>query len=158
MHLFMLAVALLPVLQADPPGFVLWSALELAQRDTALSRRVGLDHSARAALVDYGTPSGAHRVRFIHRDADGRPGQHAHIEDVVYIQSGEGTLQVGGEMVDRTGCNDEYTGTGIAGGARYAVGTGDILRIPADTPHRYLVPDGGHITYVLVRVPAFIEG
>jgi len=35
------------------------------------------------------------------------------------------------------------------------VAAGDVLHIPARTPHGYLVPDGGHITYVLVRVPAF---
>ena len=151
-----LAVALVPVLQAEPPGFVMWSASALEQRDAALSARVGPDHSARETLADYGNPSGAHRFRFIRRDADGIPEQHEHIEDVVFIQSGEGTLHVGGDMVDRTGSNGEYKGTGIAGGNRYPVGTGDIIRIPADSPHRYLVPDGGHVTYVLVRVPALV--
>ena len=54
-------------------------------------------------------------------------------------------------MLNRTGS----VGSGIAGGMRYRVGAGDMLHIPARTPHGYLVPDGGHITYVLVRVPAF---
>ena len=156
LRLFMLAIALVPVLQADSPGFVMWSVAEMEQRDAALSARVGPDHSARETLADYGNPSGAHRFRFIRRDADGIPEQHQHIEDVVFIQSGEGTLQVGGDMVDRTGSNGEYKGTSIAGGVRYPVGTGDIIRIPADSPHRYLVPEGGHITYVLVRVPALV--
>ncbi len=148
----MVAVAIVPILQAGPPGFVMWSAAELAERDAALSTRVGPDHSARETLADYGNPSGAHRFRFIHRDADGVPEQHEHIEDVVFIKSGAGTLLVGGDMVNRTGSR----GTGIAGGRRYPVGAGDILHIPATTPHGYLVPDGGHITYVLVRVPAFV--
>ncbi|MEE2964127.1 MAG: hypothetical protein VX427_08285 [Acidobacteriota bacterium] len=156
LRLFVVAVALVPILQAGPPEFVMWSAFELAQRDAALSARVGPDHSARETLADYGNPSGAHRFRFIHRDADGIPEQHEHIEDVVFIKSGAGTLLVGGDMVNRTGNNGEYKGTGIAGGVRYPVGSGDILHIPANTPHRYLVPDGGHITYVLVRVPAFV--
>ena len=46
-------------------------------------------------------------------------------------------------------------GSRINGGSRYPVAAGDVLHIPARTPHAYLVPDGGHITYVLVRVPAF---
>ena len=149
------AVALLPLVQADPPQFVRWSASDLAQRDAALSATVGPDHSARETLADYGNPSGAHRFRFIHRDADGTPEQHEQIEDVVFIKSGHATLQVGGDMLNRTGANGEYHGSGISGGVRYPVGSGDVIHIPANTPHRYLVPEGGHIIYLLVRVPAF---
>ncbi len=156
-RLFVVAVALLPVLQADAPGFVMWSASELAERNAALSRQMRPDHSGRETLAVYGNPSGAHRFRFIRRDADGVPEQHARIEDVVLIQSGEGTLMVGGEMVDRSGSNGEYTGSGIAGGERYPVGPGDVIHIPADTPHRYLVPDGGYVTYVLVRLPVLVD-
>ena len=112
---------------------------------------IGPDHSARETLADYGNPSGAHSFRFILRDADGIPEIHDDIIDVVFVKSGEGTLLGGGDMVDRTGSR----GTGIAGGIRYPVGAGDVLHIPARTPHGYLVPDGGHITYVLVLVPAF---
>ena len=148
----MVAVVLAPVLQAAPPGFVMWSSSELEQRDAALSTRVGQDHSARETLVDYGYPPGAYRFRFIYRDADGFPEIHEDGLDVVFVKSGEGTLLVGGEMLNRTGVR----GTGISGGFRYPLGPGDIIHIPANTPHRYLVPEGGHITYVLVRVPAFV--
>ncbi len=159
LRLVFAAALALPALQADAPGFIRWSAVDLQERHAALSASVGADHSARETLAEYGHPSGAHRFRFIHRDADGVPEQHAHIEDVVYIQSGAATLQVGGVMVDRTGgANGEYTGTDITGGVRQFVGPGDIVRIPADTPHRYLVPDGGDVTYVLVRVPALLPG
>ena len=140
---------------AQAPGFVMWSAADLAQRDAALAEGIRPDGSARETLADYGNPSGAHRFRFIRRDADGFPEQHAHIEDVVFVQSGAGTLVVGGELVDRSGTGGEYRGSDIAGGVRYPVGAGDVLHVPPDTPHRYLVPDGGHVTYVLVRLPAF---
>ncbi|MEE8128709.1 MAG: hypothetical protein V3T48_00350, partial [Vicinamibacterales bacterium] len=133
LRLFLVAVALGSILQAGPPGFVMWSASELEQRAAALSTKVGSDHSARETLADYDNPSGAHRFRFIRRDADGLPEQHERIEDVVFIQSGAGTLLVGGDMVNRTGSNGEYTGTDIAGGVRYPVGPGDILHIPANT-------------------------
>lgn len=157
---FVLAAALVvPVWQAEAPGFVRWSVADLEGRHAALAARVGADHSARETLAEYGHPSGAHRFRFIHRDANGVPEQHAHIEDVVYIQSGAATLQVGGTMVDRTGGeNGEYTGTDITGGVRQFVGPGDIVRIPADTPHRYLIPEGGDVTYVLVRMPVLLPG
>jgi hypothetical protein len=50
-----LAAALLvvPAFAADPPGFALWKSAELKQRDEALSKKVGPDHSARETLADY---------------------------------------------------------------------------------------------------------
>ena len=146
------ALVLAPILQADQPGFIMWDTSELEERNSVLATRVRPDDSARETLADYVTPSGSHRFRFIRRDGDGRPEQHDRIDDVVYIQSGEGTLLVGGEMLGRTG----DLGAAITGGSRYPVSAGDVLRIPAGTPHAYLVPDGGHVTYVLVRVPVFV--
>ncbi len=146
-----LALALVSMPQSQDPGFIVWGATELEERSAALGNRIGPDGSARETLADYVTPSGSHRFRYIRRDSDGRPEMHDEINDVVYIQSGEGTLLVGGEMLGRTG----DLGTAIEGGRRYPVATGDVIRIPAGTPHAYLVPDGGHVTYVLVRVPLF---
>ena len=83
-----LAVAFLvaPVFAAEPSGFALWKSSELRQRDAGLSTVVGLDHSARETLADYGD----HRFRMLYRDADGVPEQHDNIVDVVIVQSGEG--------------------------------------------------------------------
>ena len=157
LRLILIAAALgflLP--QSAPPDFVRWSAADLEDRNRELAASIGVDGSARETLADHGNPTGAHRVRFIRRDSDGAPEQHERIEDVVFVRSGEGTLVVGGELVGRTGANGEYHSTDIAGGVRYGVGKGDVLHIPADTPHRYLVPTGGHVTYVLLRLPAFV--
>jgi len=146
------ALIVAPVLAADPPGFGLWSAAELRQRDRALSTRVGADHSARETLADYGD----HRFRLLYRDADGRPEQHDRIVDVVLVQSGEGTLLLGGTMINPTASSGagEYLGTGIEGGERHALAAGDVVHIPAAIPHSFLVPKGKHITYVLVKFPA----
>ncbi len=135
----------------DAPGFIQWSASELEQRNRQLGNSIRDDGSSRETLADYMTPARSHRFRFIRRDRDGLPEQHDEIEDYVYIQSGQGAILVGGDMLGRTG----DIGSEIVGGTRYAVGAGDVLRIPAGIPHAYLVGDAGHITYVLVRVPAF---
>ena len=149
-----LAVALLvaPVIAAQPPGVAIWKPSELRQRDAALSTKVGPDHSARETLADYGD----HRFRLLYRDADGVPEQHDNIVDVVIVQSGEGTLLVGGKMINpraSTGVG-EYLGSGIDGGERHSLGPGDIVHVPARIPHSFLVPAGKHITYVLVKFPA----
>ena len=146
------ALFVVPVLAADPPGFALWRTAELKQRDEALSKKVGADHSARETLADYGD----HRFRLLYRDADGLPEQHDKIIDVVIVQSGEGTLLLGGTMINpkTSSGTGEYLGTGIEGGERHALGAGDVVHIPARIPHSFLVPKGKHITYVLVKFPA----
>src|SRR5580765_8729803 len=76
--------------------FALWRADELNKRNQALSTKVGPDHSARETLADYGN----HRFRYLYRDADGFPEQHDTIIDTVFVQSGEGVLQLGGTLID----------------------------------------------------------
>ncbi len=137
--------------ESHRPGFILWTALELEQRNAQLGRTIREDGSSRETLADYLVPARSHRFRFIRRDRDGLPELHDHIEDYVYIQSGNGSVRVGGEMLGRNG----DIGTSINGGHVHEIGAGDVLRIPAGVPHAYLVGDAGHITYVLVRVPAF---
>jgi hypothetical protein len=140
-----------PAFAADPPGFGLWRAAELRQRDEALAGRIGADHSARETLADYKS----HRFRFLRRDADGLPEQHDNIVDVVVVHSGEGTLLLGGTMIGRRAGSGpgEWLGTGIDGGERHAIAAGDVMHIPPKVPHSFLVPKGKHITYVLVKFP-----
>lgn len=156
LSLLMICTQISPVGAAESgdgsqPGFIHWSAADLADRNARLAANIRQDGSSRETLADYQTQSGSHRFRFIRRDSDGLPEQHDNIEDYVYIQRGNGTILVGGEMLGRRG----DIGEEIIGGNEYAVAAGDVLRIPAGIPHAYLVGDEGHITYVLVRVPAF---
>ena len=141
-----------PLFAAEPPGFAIWKSSELGRRDAALSTKVGPDHSARETLGDYGD----HRFRLLYRDADGLPEQHDNIVDVVIVQTGEGTLLVGGKMINAKAGSGvgEYLGSGIDGGERHSLGPGDVVHIPARIPHSFLVPNGKHITYVLVKFPA----
>jgi mannose-6-phosphate isomerase-like protein (cupin superfamily) len=131
------AVLIVPAFAADPSGFALWKSTELKQRDEALSHKVGPDHSARETLVDYRD----HRFRMLYRDADGLPEQHDNVIDVVMVQSGEGTLVVGGKMINpkASGGAGEHLGTSIEGGERHPLGPGDIVHIPAKVPHSFLV-------------------
>ena len=151
-HILAAVLILAPMLSAQQAQFGLWSAAELAKRDAALSKKIGADHSARETLADYGH----HRFRLLRRDADGAPEQHDAIVDVVIVQSGEGTLQLGGEMIGRRAGSGagEFVGTRLEGGARHPLGPGDVVHIPAGIPHSFLVPKGKHITYVLVKFPA----
>jgi mannose-6-phosphate isomerase-like protein (cupin superfamily) len=153
--LFLFPAALLiaaTALPSDPEGFALWKLGELEKREEALSRNVGPDHSARETLGAYDN----HRLRMLYRDRDGNPEQHDNEVDVIIVRSGAGTLVLGGTMIDRrpgSGAG-EHLGTGIEGGERHPLAAGDLVHIPAGIPHRFLVPEGGHITYVIVKLPA----
>ena len=144
-------LVVVPVFAADHPDFRLWKADDLHRRHVALSKEVGPDHSARETLADFGD----HRFRFLHRNADGFPEQHDRIVDVVFVQSGEGVLQLGGVMIDKkgTGGAGEFAGSRLEGGERHPLGAGDVIHIPAAIPHAFLVPKGKHITYVLLKFP-----
>ena len=144
-------VLTVPVSAADPPGFAMWRASDLKAHDAELSKHVGPDHSSRETLAEYKD----HRFRMLYRDADGNPEQHDAIIDVVMVQSGEGTLVLGGTMAGKRATSaGEWLGTKLDGGERHAIGAGDIVHIPAGIPHSFLVPGGKHITYVLLKIPA----
>ena len=144
-------VAVMTPSPAAQQGFAIWKAEELARREAALSTRVAADRSSRETLADYGD----HRFRLLYRDGDGNPEEHGAIIDVVYVQSGAGRLVLGGTMTGRRSTTpDEFVGTGLEGGERHALGAGDIVHIPAGVPHRFLVPPGEHITYVLLKIPS----
>ena len=150
-RLFAVVLFVVPVFAADHPDFRVWKAGELTRRDAALSKNVGPDHSARETLADFGD----HRVRFLYRNADGFPEQHDTIVDLVFVQSGEGVLQLGGTMIDKkaTGSPGEYAGSRLDGGSRHPLAAGDVIHIPAAVPHAFLVTKGQHLTYVLVKFP-----
>jgi mannose-6-phosphate isomerase-like protein (cupin superfamily) len=147
-----LLAILSPTSGSAQDGVAVWTRDELTRRDAALATSIGADGSSRETLADYGN----HRFRYLRRASDGRPEQHDRIIDVVIVQSGRGTLLVGGEMVNPTGnaTTGEYLGTAIEGGQRHALGPGDVVHIPAGLPHSFLVPEGEHLTYVLVKFPA----
>ena len=140
-----------PLDAADPPGFAIWKTADLKSHDAALSTHVADDHSSRESLADYGD----HRFRMLYRNADGNPEQHDAIIDVVVVHSGEGTLKLGGAMAGkRTTSAGEWLGTRLDGGDRHPLGPGDIVHIPAGVPHAFLVAQGKHLTYVLLKIPA----
>jgi hypothetical protein len=145
-------LAIVPLFAAEDSSFALWTPSMIKQREAALSKKVGPDHSSRETLADYGD----HRFRLLYRDADGFPEQHDKIVDVVMVQSGEGTLVMGGTLKGRKGSANtgEYTGTSLDAGQLHPLAAGDIVHIPAGIPHSFLVPAGKHITYVLLKFPA----
>jgi mannose-6-phosphate isomerase-like protein (cupin superfamily) len=96
---------------------------------------------------------GNHLSMLAYRKATGSSEVHEHVADVFVIESGEGTLLTGGKLVgshaEKPG---ELRGTSIAGGEKHTFGPGDVIHIPAGTPHQLLVDKGQPVTYLVVKV------
>jgi mannose-6-phosphate isomerase-like protein (cupin superfamily) len=96
---------------------------------------------------------GNHHTLIAVRDATGAAELHQHEADVFMVVSGSATLLTGGNILGaRTESPGEVRGTGIDGGVKKAIGPGDIVHIPANTPHQLLVEPGKAFAYFVVKV------
>ena len=104
-------------------------------------------------------------VGLVHRPkGTNLPGGASHdkVSEVYHVLEGAGTLVTGGTLVNpqrREGTAEVvtqingpgYSGTSIAGGVRRRIAKGDIVIIPAGTPHWFPEVEED-ITYTVVRV------
>ena len=72
------------------------------------------------------------------------------------VTGGEATLLIGGKVVGevaaKSGAPGEKRGTDITGGTTQVVKKGDIINIPAGTPHWIKIAPGEDFSYVNVKV------
>jgi mannose-6-phosphate isomerase-like protein (cupin superfamily) len=137
-----------------PTGFDHWSSSSIEQMDQKLDASAATDphHFAVQQLADY--PNEA--VLLVRRQADGQAEWHETQVDVIYVQSGSATLLVGGTLVngETVAPHEKRNGT-IEGGARVKVAAGDVVRIPARTPHQLLLDGTKEFTYIVVKVKGY---
>jgi mannose-6-phosphate isomerase-like protein (cupin superfamily) len=152
---FLLAIPLLLAAQATAPeGFEHWTTADLGRVGHDLTAAAASDphHFAVKQLGDF--PNEA--VLLVHREADGQVEWHETQIDIFFVQSGSATLVVGGTYLngETVAPHEKRNGT-IQGGSRQKLSAGDIVRIPARTPHQVLL-DGAHeFTYFVVKVKGY---
>ena len=87
-----------------------------------------------------------------HRDKAGQVEVHDKETDIMYVVDGEATFVTGGTMiggkVPRPG---QWLGTDIQGGESHQLAKGDVIVIPAGTPHWFKAMPGT-ISYYVVKV------
>jgi mannose-6-phosphate isomerase-like protein (cupin superfamily) len=138
----------LPLMAADPPGFVVWSASDLKGMDKKLSAKVDGQKFSSEQLDKFGN----HYAMMAHREGDGSAELHEKDADIFVVQSGSATLIVGGEMVNaKTSAPNEVRGTSIKNGTEHKIGPGDIIHIPPKVPHQLMVGNG-KFTYFVIKV------
>ena len=140
--ILLLATALVA---ADPEGFAMYSSADLKARVDAAKPD---DHKVR---MNRAGSWGNHSMLAIRRDGDGEAEVHDTQVDVVFVKSGEGTLVLGGTVVEpRTTGPGEIRGKSIMGGVSKKMAAGDVIHIPAKIPHQMLVPKT--LTFEVVKV------
>jgi mannose-6-phosphate isomerase-like protein (cupin superfamily) len=131
---------------ADVPGFAMWKSAELKGMEKELGGKGPVSTKAMAKF-------GNHLIMTAHREASGTAEIHEHVADFFVVESGGGTLVVGGKAPGAKQTEPgELRGPRIEGGEKHRIAAGDIVHIPANTPHQVLLDPGQQITYVTIKV------
>lgn len=135
-----LAVALAAPALAQPTTPIRETAAELAKR---------VETPVNGVVIGVLQPGGpGARIVVARRtqaaDYEAHDGQH----EFVVLRSGRATFHVGGRIdAPRQISPGEWRGAAAAGTAAYELAPGDVLSIPAGTPHQ-VAPSGGDVTYL----------
>lgn len=142
-----LSCALCLILRGEDTGKVdVYTAKELAHMSQQLSQK-GTPFTSQS-LARYGN----HYLMLAQREATGSAEVHEHEADIFVVENGDAQLVTGGKLVNpKTLKPGEIRGSSIQGGEKQAVTKGDIIHIPAGTPHQLLVTSKP-FTYFVVKV------
>lgn len=90
------------------------------------------------------------KVHASHRDGPGMAEVHEKDTDILYVLKGSATLVTGGKLVDgKVTATDEVRGARIEGGETRQLVPGDVLVVPAGTPHWFQAVPGPFDYYVV---------
>jgi len=94
-----------------------------------------------------------HYTMLTARTASGGAEFHAHFADFLFVVAGEGTELTGGTIIDpKEGTNGEIRGTRLEGAVSHVLHKGDVIHIPAGTPHQAIEAPGQSITIYVIKV------
>jgi len=127
-----------------------WSKTQLLERAKHLQEQAAKgDGSASETLEKY--PH--HYTMLAFRQKSGGGELHQNFADMFVILDGHATVVTGGSVVEqKTVSPGEIRGKSVEGGTRQEVKAGDLVHIPAGTPHQTVVADGETVTYFVVKV------
>jgi mannose-6-phosphate isomerase-like protein (cupin superfamily) len=131
------------------PATQMWKASEILEKGRALAKKVDANKVASEVIATVGNRS----FMVAHREGSGQAEWHEKQADVMFISSGQVTMVYGGTVVDgKTTAPGEIRGSGISGGTEVKLGPGDVLHVPAKTPHQMKLAPGAQVTYFVTKV------
>jgi glc operon protein GlcG len=90
------------------------------------------------------------KIHASRREAPGQAEVHLGETDIVYVLEGSATFVTGGKVLDgKTTGPGEIRGAGIEGGETRTIATGDVVVVPAGTPHWFKEVKGPVLYYVV---------
>ena len=137
--------------QAAPPMQTFLNNKEIM----ALVDKAKADRKGDAPLVAEPILSLApYRAMLEYRPAQAPAALHEKDAELMVVLDGTGNIVTGGKIVDEKRVNaNNLSGSSIAGGVTHAVVKGDMIIIPANTPHQVIPTGGAPIVIMTMHVP-----
>jgi mannose-6-phosphate isomerase-like protein (cupin superfamily) len=126
-----------------------YTADGLSREMVKLKAEAAATGSASETLARYAS----HFTMLAYRSKDGAAEVHKQFADMFYIVKGKATLVTEGSIPDiKEESPGEWRGKAVVDGKRVALGEGDVVNIPAGTPHQLLVAPGEELLYFVIKV------
>ena len=126
-----------------------FSARDIQKQLADLGPKAQPSGSSGSTLGDYTS----HQLKLSVRTSSGGAEVHAHYDDVFVVTQGKATLTTGGTIENaKTGDDGETKGTDIQNGNTQVISVGDVLNIPAGTPHQLKIDQGTLFSTIVIKV------
>lgn len=127
------------------------SASELKQQFARLAVEAKARNSGSTG-ADWGAYEN-HALKLSYRRSSGQAEVHLHLTDVMIVTGGSATIVTGGTVVDPKSDNaNEIKGRSIEGGTQQVLSEGDIIHIPAGTPHQLILDQGKDFQAFVIKI------
>ncbi len=126
-----------------------FSTEDIQQQLSGLASKAESAGSSGSTLGDYGS----HKIQLSLRTKSGGAEIHSHYDDVFIVKQGHATLTTEGTIPDSKASPDgETKGTHITGGQTHEISAGDIVNIPAGTPHQLTIPERIIFSTIVIKI------
>ncbi|MGC2162608.1 MAG: hypothetical protein WA634_11910 [Silvibacterium sp.] len=127
----------------------IFSGNAVASQMATLMQTARASGSGDATLGNYES----HAIKLSVRTTSGGAEVHAHYDDIFFVTQGKATLITGGTVVDaKNGADGETEGSRIQSGTSRTIVKGDIVHIPAGTPHQLILAPGASYSAIVIKV------
>ena len=144
-----LATLAIPCCAQSGSNAQVFSGQKVTSQLAALAQSAKSSGSGGAMLGDYKS----HAIELSVRTSSGGAEIHAHYDDIIVVTGGRATLVTGGSVVNsKTNGAGETKGSSIQDGKSQTIVKGDIVHIPAATPHQLILAPGDVYSAIVIKV------
>ena len=132
-----------------PSKVEVFSGQSVTSQLTTLVQAAKSSGGSGATLGDYKS----HAIKLSVRTTSGGAESHAHYDDIFLVTEGKADLVTGGSVVNaKTDSDGETKGSSIQNGNTQTIAKGDVVHIPAGTPHQLILAPGSIYSSIVMKV------